>query len=61
MLAYKRYNRKQGVADDNERKAEMVGFVALAGNAITYRIGPGTPAAASPLFFWAISSVGLEH
>ena len=39
----------------------MVGFVAMAGNAATCRIGLGTPAAASPLFFWAISSVGLEH
>lgn len=39
----------------------MVDFVALAGYAATYRISPGTPAAASPLFFWAISSVGLEH
>ena len=42
-------------------QAEMVGFVAMAGNAATCRIGLGTPAAASPLFFWAISSVGLEH
>ena len=42
-------------------QAEMVGFVAMAGNAATCRISLGTPAAASPLFFWAISSVGLEH
>ena len=32
-------------------QAEMVGFVAMAGNAATCRIGLGTPAAASPLFF----------
>ena len=42
-------------------QAEMVGFVAMAGNAATCRISLGTPAAASPLFFWGISGVGLEH